>query len=112
MHNRRNFLKLSAGAAIGGMAAALPSTSLAKECQAIKWDESHDVIIVGSGFAGLSAALNTKRQGIKSVLVLEKMQVIGGNSAINGGWLAIPKNPIQLAQGIEDDSPEIGRAHV
>ncbi|QYJ90293.1 flavocytochrome c [Shewanella halotolerans] len=106
MHNRRNFLKLSAGAAIGGMAAALPSTSLAKECQAIKWDESHDVIIVGSGFAGLSAALNTKRQGIKSVLVLEKMQVIGGNSAINGGWLAIPKNPIQLAQGIEDDSPE------
>ncbi|EDQ02511.1 flavocytochrome c flavin subunit, putative [Shewanella benthica KT99] len=34
------------------------------------------------------------------------MQVIGGNSAINGGWLAIPKNPTQLAQGVEDDSPE------
>ncbi len=106
MHNRRNFLKLSAGAAFGGIAATMPGTVSASECNPIEWDESQDVIVVGSGFAGLSAALNAKRQNLGSVLVLEKMQVIGGNSAINGGWLAIPKNPIQLAQGINDDSPE------
>ncbi|MGL4447299.1 MAG: FAD-dependent oxidoreductase, partial [Shewanella sp.] len=107
MHNRRSFLKLGAGAAIGGIAAALPATAATKECAAnIQWDETRDIIVVGSGFAGLSSALNAKRQGLGSVLVLEKMQVIGGNSAINGGWLAIPKNPIQLAQGINDDSPE------
>ncbi len=106
MHNRRNFLKLTAGATFGGIAATMPGTVSASECSAIEWDESHDIIIVGSGFAGLSAALNAKRKNIGSVLVLEKMQVIGGNSAINGGWLAIPKNPIQLAQGIKDDSPE------
>lgn len=107
MHDRRSFLKLGAGAAVGGIAAALPSAASATECASnIKWDETRDIIVVGSGFAGLSSALNAKRQGLGSVLVLEKMQVIGGNSAINGGWLAIPKNPIQLAQGINDDSPE------
>lgn len=106
MQDRRNFLKLGAGAAIGSIAATLPGTVQAKTCGVINWNKSVDVIVVGSGFAGLSAALNTKRQGMGSVLVLEKMQVIGGNSAINGGWLAIPKNPVQLAQGINDDSPE------
>ncbi|WP_153912543.1 flavocytochrome c [Shewanella sp. TC10] len=106
MHNRRNFLKLSAGAAIGGLTAAMPASAQQSQCEEINWDESVDVLVVGSGFAGLSAAINAKKQQIGSVLVLEKMQVIGGNSAINGGWLAIPQNPIQLAQGINDDSPE------
>ncbi len=105
MQDRRNFLKLGAGAALGGLASTMPGTVMASECGEIKWNESADVIVVGSGFAGLSAALNAKRSGVGSVLVLEKMQVIGGNSAINGGWLAIPKNPIQLAQGITDDCP-------
>ncbi|MFT5789632.1 MAG: flavocytochrome c [Shewanella sp.] len=106
MQGRRNFLKLGAGAAIGSIAATLPGTVQAKTCTDINWTETVDILVVGSGFAGLSAALNAKRQGLGSVLVLEKMQVIGGNSAINGGWLAIPKNPTQLAQGINDDSPE------
>ncbi|QDF66651.1 flavocytochrome c [Shewanella sp. SNU WT4] len=105
MNNRRNFLKLSAGMAVGSLAAALPAS--AAECKdTIKWDETHDIIIIGSGFAGLSAAINTKRQGINKVLVLEKMMQFGGNSAINGGWFAVPRNPTQLAQGIVNDSPE------
>ncbi|WP_298440592.1 flavocytochrome c [uncultured Ferrimonas sp.] len=71
------------------------------------WDEEVDLIVIGSGFAGQSAAINAKRAGINKVVVLDKMQVIGGNSAINGGWFAVPRNPVQLAQGIEDDSPEV-----
>lgn len=106
MNSRRNFLNFSATAAIGGVAAAFPNASKASTCAEPKWDESVDVVIVGTGFAGLSAAINVRQAGIKSVLVLEKMQVIGGNSAINGGWFAVPGNPIQLAQGIKDDSPE------
>ncbi|WOT04914.1 flavocytochrome c [Shewanella youngdeokensis] len=106
MQGRRNFLKLGAGAAIGSIAATLPATVQAKTRSEINWTETVDTLVVGSGFAGLSAALNAKRQGLGSVLVLEKMQVIGGNSAINGGWLAIPNNPTQLAQGVNDDSPE------
>lgn len=103
MHDRRSFLKLGAGAAIGGIAATLPTVVSANECTSdIKWDETHDIIIIGSGFAGLSSAINIKRSGIKSVLVLEKMLQFGGNSAINGGWFAVPGNPIQVLQGVKD----------
>lgn len=104
MQDRRHFLKFSATAALGGIAATIPSAQ-ASECKLPKWDDNSDYIVIGSGFAGLSAALNTQRATGGKVLVLEKMQVIGGNSAINGGWLAIPKNPTQLAQGVNDDSP-------
>ncbi|QIZ78173.1 flavocytochrome c [Ferrimonas lipolytica] len=106
MSNRRSFLKLSAGLAAGGLAAGLSSTANASECVAdIKWHEEVDLLVIGSGFAGQSVAVNANREGLGKVLVLEKMQVIGGNSAINGGWFAVPKNPVQLAQGINDDSP-------
>ncbi|MGL4668090.1 MAG: flavocytochrome c [Saezia sp.] len=104
MQNRRRFL-MSTGLAVGGLACAVPTASA--QCnENITWDETVDVLIVGSGFSGLSAALNLNRKKVGRILVLEKMQVIGGNSAVNGGWLAIPRNPIQLSQGITDDSPE------
>ena len=49
-----------------------------------KWDEKIDVVIVGSGFAGLSAAAEAGAQGSK-VIILEKRPTYGGNSIINGG---------------------------
>jgi fumarate reductase flavoprotein subunit len=52
-----------------------------------KWDEAYDVVIVGSGFAGTSAAAEALSKKA-SVVVLEKMPVIGGNSAIAGGGFA------------------------
>ena len=48
------------------------------------WDEETDVIIVGSGFAGLSAAAEAGELGAR-VVVLEKMGRYGGNSIISGG---------------------------
>ncbi|MCT8988334.1 flavocytochrome c [Shewanella phaeophyticola] len=104
MNDRRSFLKKSAGlaAVATGMATILPAH--ANTLSSTKWDEEVDLLIIGSGFTGQSVAVNANRAGIK-VTVLEKMQVIGGNSAINGGWFAVPRNPIQLAQGITDDSP-------
>lgn len=107
MNSRRNFLSVSASAALGGLAGALPAAAASKKCDPVPWNETVDVIIIGTGFAGLSAAVSVRRQGIKSVLVLEKMPVIGGNSAVNGGWIAIPRNPIQLTQGVTDDSPDM-----
>lgn len=48
------------------------------------WDESFDVVIIGSGYAGLVAAYEASRIA-ESVLVVEKMPYTGGNSRIAGG---------------------------
>jgi urocanate reductase len=49
-----------------------------------KWDEEVDILVVGSGFAGLSAAAEAAGLGA-GVVVLEKMKRYGGNSLISGG---------------------------
>lgn len=51
-------------------------------------DETVDVIVIGSGLAGLSAAFEAKTAGA-DVIVLEKMKITGGNSRISDGDLAV-----------------------
>lgn len=64
-----------------------------------------DVIVLGAGGAGLSAAVTAAAAG-KSVIVLEKLPSIGGNTQISGGGMAAPCNWLMEAEGIED-SPEL-----
>lgn len=68
------------------------------------WDQEYDVVIVGSGFAGLAAAIEARLAGARTI-VLEKMRIPGGNSAISGGLLAVAGSPLQRKEGIED-SPQ------
>ncbi len=71
----------------------------------IEWDEQTDVVIIGSGLAGLSAAIEANRGGA-SVIVFEKMKVTGGNTRISDGGVAAPNNYLQEKRGIED-SPKL-----
>ncbi len=71
----------------------------------VNWNKQKDVVIVGSGLAGLSAAIEASEAGA-SAIVLEKMKVTGGNTRISDGGVAAPNNWLQEEQGIED-SPEI-----
>ncbi len=107
--SRRNFLKKAGGAAA---AAGLVTTGVTlkpwtAEAAEIpkKWDETYDVVVVGSGFAGLAAAYEAKKAGA-SVVVLEKMRVPGGNSIINGGVVSAAGSPLEEKEGIQD-SPEL-----
>ena len=106
---RRDFLKATGGAtALAGVAASGlvlgPREASATELPK-KWDEEADVVIIGSGFAGLAAAIEAKNAGA-SVTILEKMRVPGGNSIINGGIIAAAGSPLQDSVGIKD-SPDL-----
>ncbi len=65
------------------------------------FEEVFDVIVVGSGFAGLSAAIEARLAGC-NVLVIEKMRVPGGNSAISAGMTAVAASPLQASANIVD----------
>ena len=69
-----------------------------------------DVIVLGGGGAGLCAAVTAADAG-KSVIVLEKLPSIGGNTQISGGGMAAPCNWLQEKEGIED-SPELFESDV
>ena len=69
-----------------------------------------DVVVIGAGGAGLSAALTASAAG-KSVVVIEKLPSIGGNTQISGGGMAAPCNSMQKEEGIED-SPELFESDV
>lgn len=58
-----------------------------------------DLVVVGSGAAGLAAAVTAAHAGL-SVVVVEKRLRIGGTSAWSGGWLWIPRNPLAVEAGI------------
>lgn len=66
-----------------------------------RWDDVFDVVVVGSGAAGLAAAITAASQGL-SVVVVEKTNVVGGSSAISGGWIWAPGNEIGAQHGFAD----------
>lgn len=65
-------------------------------------DREYDVVVVGSGAAGMTAALTAAHRGL-SVVVLEKAAHYGGSTARSGGGVWIPGNKALRASGRPDD---------
>lgn len=72
--------------------------------------ENVDVVVVGSGCAGLTSAV-VAAQGGRSVLVLEKAAQLGGTTAAGGGVMWAPANPLMERHG-HPDSPEAGKEYL
>ena len=66
-------------------------------------DDDADVIIVGSGAAGVACAIVSANEGLR-VLVLEKSCYLGGTTALSGGGVWVPANSLMRAAGQSDTS--------
>lgn len=71
---------------------------------------NYDVVVMGSGAAGLTSALVAAKAG-NTVAVLEKAPHFGGTTAISGGGIWVPGSPQAKAAGV-DDSIETARDYV
>lgn len=64
-------------------------------------EERFDVVVVGAGAGGLTAAAVAAAEGAR-VLLVEQADVVGGTTAISGGMVWIPANPKMAAAGRSD----------
>ena len=94
--NRRQVL---AGAAAIGTGVAVGSTGLGLAAQAAP--QTFDVVVVGAGAAGMTAAL-TAGQARPALVVVEKAPTFGGSAARSGAGIWIPNNEVILAAGVPD----------
>ena len=66
-----------------------------------QFDETFDFAVVGSGGGSMCAALVMRSRG-KSVVILEKTELVGGTTALSGGVMWIPNNRFLERDGVED----------
>ncbi len=69
-------------------------------------EEACDLLVIGSGAGGLSAAVAAAWHGLE-VIVVEKEPVFGGTTAWSGGWMWVPRNPLAQEAGIAEDQQSI-----
>jgi 3-oxosteroid 1-dehydrogenase len=70
-----------------------------------RFGEQVDVVVIGTGAAGLVAALAAADAGAK-VALLEKSQLVGGTTAVSGGVVWVPDNHHMAEAGVEDSRAE------
>jgi 3-oxosteroid 1-dehydrogenase len=74
------------------------------------FDETFDFVVVGSGGGSMCAGLLLRSLG-KSVLILEKTELVGGTTSKSGGVMWIPNNMFMARDGV-DDSYEQASAYL
>ncbi len=70
-----------------------------------KWDLETEVLVIGTGAAGLTAAILAKDNGAK-VTVIERTEKVGGTTAVSGGGIWVPDSHLMKEKGIKDSKEE------
>jgi urocanate reductase len=102
--SRRKFLAGLAAGAAGGLAVGYKGalTFLAFEAEP-DWDYEADVVIVGGGASGCTAALSAAQSGARAIL-LESAPVLGGAGSLCIGSITVPLSSLQKKAGIADSA--------
>lgn len=96
--DRRELLTATGLVALG----LVPGTTAFAQNEALPVPpDTYDVVVVGAGIAGLSAAVAARQEGARKVLVLEKGPIVGGHSVFASGSLAFI-DPKRQLEGVED----------
>ena len=105
--SRRSFLGGAATSAAGLLTSiALPSAAHASDDIPAKWDQTVDLLVIGAGGAGLATAVSAAQNGVKNILILEKMPFVGGNTSVSGGGFN-SVDPVRQGKQKIKDSPEL-----
>jgi len=70
------------------------------------WDRSVELLVVGTGNGGLTAAVCNYEMGTKDILIIEKANEVGGTSSSSGGGIWIPCNHYAKEAGAQDTLEE------
>ena len=104
--SRRVFLAGAAGAAalgaLGMAGCSQPKGSGSSSSEGK--EQSHDIIIIGAGGAGMSAAIAAYDAGVQDVILLEKAEAVGGNTSFSSSGMNASETKFQKEQGIEDSN--------
>jgi 3-oxosteroid 1-dehydrogenase len=109
--SRRDFTKaamvgISSAVGMGAVSMTGPGPTEATGAETkINWHKEADVVILGAGCAGITAALAAQDAGAK-VLVLEVQSIPGGTSRVSGGAVWIPNNPVMKQADLPDSREE------
>ncbi|KOS58206.1 FAD-dependent oxidoreductase [Rhodococcus rhodochrous] len=75
-------------------------------------DKDFEIIVIGSGLAGLASALTAVERGCREVLVVEAEGVLGGSTRLCGGVVMGSRSRLQTAAGIEDAEDDMFKEYM
>lgn len=102
--SRRKFLKTAAvGAGAVAMAGGISGIGEAAAAPK-KWDREADVVVVGSGGAGMTAAVRAADGGAKVIILQKTPTVLTTSTAVSGGLFAAAGTRAQKEKGIKDSA--------
>ena len=68
-----------------------------------QWDDEYELIVLGAGVGGMTAALVASIEGLRTLLI-EKSDQVGGTTAYSSGTVWIPDNAQQRQLGVTNDA--------